>query len=136
MRTESHTFCVACSARLARGRLHRFGSARPEILVASSTGPAAGGGAPSTLCLFVIGRDAGVHADARLVATSTCDGINPWVHGQNASDTSVSGHGAIAAPRSNSSPALHPLIGPHHLRPGGAARRATRLADRQLTPPT
>ena len=51
MRAESHTASVAGAAAAVRDRLHLFGSARSEIPIVSSTRPAAGYGATSTLHL-------------------------------------------------------------------------------------
>ena len=132
MRAEPHRARVAGSAGLVRGRLHRFGSARSEIL--SSTRPAAGHGATSTLRLLLIELDARIHTDARPLATSTPDGIDTTVQRHIASGTSVTGHCAIAAPSSVTSPALHPSIGPDQHRPDGPARQPRRPTDRQLTP--
>ena len=136
MRAEAHTARVAGSAAPVCGRLHRVASARPEILVASSTRPPAGHGATSTLRLVLIEFDPLIHIDARPLATSIRCGIDTAVQCHLASGTSVTGHCAIAAPRSITSPARHPSIGPDHLRPDGPARRATRPTDRQLTPAT
>ena len=134
MRAEPRTTCVAGSARPVRGRLNRVASARPEILVASSTGPAADCGAESTLRVFVIELDAHVHADARSLARSTRYRTDIAVQRHIASTTSVTGHCAIAVPTTVTSSARHPLIGHDHLRPADPAGHPRRLTDRQLTP--
>jgi hypothetical protein len=134
VRAEAHTDHVAGSAGLVRGQVNRFGSARPEVLVVSSTRPAASYGATSTLRLVLIELDARIHIDARPLATSIRCGIDTAVQCHIAWGTSVTGHCAIAAPRSITSPARHPSIGPEHLRPDDPARQPRRLTDRQLTP--
>ena len=134
MRAESHTARVAGSAGPVRGRFHRFGSARSEILVVSSTRPAAGYGATSTLRLLLIELDARIHTDARPLATSMPYGIDTAVQCHIASGTSVTGRCAISAPTSITSPARHPSIGPDQLHPVDPARPPRRLTDRQLTP--
>ena len=131
MRAEPRTTGVAGSARSVCGRLHRFASARSEIL--PSTRPAAGHEATPTHPLL-IELDAHMHTDARRLATSTPSGIDTAVQGHIAPGTSVTGHCAIAAPRSITSPARHPSIGPDHFRPVDPARQPRRLTDRQLTP--
>lgn len=136
MRAESQTVLGAGSAGSVRGRLNRFGSARLEILLASSTGSAADGEALSALRVFVIELDAHVHADARSLAKSTRYRTDTAVQRHIASTTSVTGHCAIAAPTSITSPAQHPSIGPDHLRPVVPARQPRRLTDRQLTAAT
>ena len=132
MRAEPHTARVAGSAGPVRGQVNRFGSARPEVPVASSTRPAAGHGATSTRRLVLIELDERTHIDARPLATSIRCGIDTAVHCHIASGTSVTGHCAIAAPSSITSPA-HPPIGPDQPRPAGLARHPRRLTDRQLT---
>lgn len=134
MRAEPHTASVAGSAHSWRGRLNRFGSARSGNRVVSSTRPAAGHGATSTLHLLLIELDARTHIDARPLATSIPCGIDTAVQCHTAPRTSVTGHCAIAAPRSITSAARHPSIGPDQPRPDDPARRATRPTDRQLTP--
>ena len=136
MRAESQTVLGAGSAGSMRDRLNRFGSARPVIRLVSSTRPAAGGGATSTLRLRLIELDARTHIDARPVATAIPYGIDTAVQCHIASGTSVTGHFAIAAPSSITSPARHPSIGPDHLRPVDPARQPRRPTDRQLTPAT
>jgi hypothetical protein len=61
--------------RLCDARLHQFASARPEVLVASSTGPAAEE-AMATLRSCAIELDMCSHADARSLARSIRYGIN------------------------------------------------------------
>lgn len=136
MRAEAHRTCGAGSAGPVRGQVNRFGSARPEVPVASSTRPAASYGATSTRRLLLIELDALIHTDARPLATSIRCGIDTAVQGHIASGTSVTGQCAVAAPRSITSPARHPSIGPDHLRPVDPARQPRRLTDRQLTPAT
>ena len=133
MRAEPRTTGVAGSAGPVRGQVNRFGSARPEVPVASSTRPAASYGATSTLRLVLIEFDARIHIDARPLATSIRCGIDTAVQCHIAPGTSVTGHCAIAAPSSITSPAHHPSIGPDHLRPVDPARQPRRLTDRQLT---
>lgn len=134
MRAESQTVFGAGSAGPVRGRLNRFGSARSEIL--PSTRSAAGHEATPTLHLVLMELDARMHTDVRPVATSTPYGIDTAVQCHLASGTSVTGHCAIAAPRSITSPVRHPSIGPDHLRPDDPARQPRRVTDRQLTPAT
>ena len=133
MRAEPHTASVAGSAHSWRGRLNRFGSAQSGNLVVSSTRPAAGYEATPTLHLRLIELDARMHTDARRLATSIPYGIDTAVQCHVGPGTSVTGHCAIAAPSSITSPALHLSIGPDHLRPVDPARPPRRLTDRQLT---
>lgn len=136
MRAESQTVLVAGSARPVRGRLHLFASARSEILVASSTGPAADHEALATLRSCAIELDARIHTDARSLATSIRCGIDTVVQGHIPSGTSVTGHSAIAAPSSITSPVRHPAIDLDHLRLADPDSHPRRLTDRQLTPTT
>lgn len=136
MRAEPRTASVAGSAHSWRGRLNRFGSAQSGNLVVSSTRPAAGYEATPTLHLRLIELDARMHTDVRPVATSTPYGIDTAVQCHLAPGASVTGHCAIAAPRSITSPVRHPSIGPDHLRPVVPARQPRRLTDRHLTPAT
>ena len=124
---------VAGSAAPVCGRLHRVASARPEILVASSTRPAAGHGATSTLRSCAIELDARIHTAARPVATSIRYGIDTAVEGCIASRMFVTGRCTISAPITVTSPARHPSIDLDQPRPGDPARQPRRLTDRQLT---
>ena len=110
MRAESHPARVIASAVPVRGRLHQHASARQEILVAASIGP----------------------ADARSLATSTLRGGNTLVQQHIASGTAVHGRFAITALTTIKSRALHPSIDLDQPRPGNPPRHPQRLADRQL----
>ena len=133
MRAEPHTARVAGSADPVRGWLYRFASARPEILVASSTGSAGDDEAVATLRSCAIELDARIHTAARPVATSIRYGIDTAVEGCIASRMFVTGRCTISAPITVTSPARHPSIDLDQPRPGDPARQPRRLTDRQLT---
>lgn len=132
MRAEPRTTGAAGSAGPVRGGLHRFASARPEILVVSSPGFAADGEVSSALRSCVVELDMCSHVGARSLARSNRCGIDTAVEGRTASGTFVTGLAEIAAPSSITSPARQPSIGPDHLRPVDPARQPRRPTGRQL----
>lgn len=108
MRAEAHRTCGAGSAGPVRGQVNRFGSARPEVPVASSTRPAASYGATSTRRLLLIELDALIHTDARPLATSIRCGIDTAVQVLTTSDPSTQPVSHDASPTGSSRPPPDP----------------------------